>query len=187
MLAMTRTQGFAPSEAVLREYPMPQALFERVRQALLETGYSPATTSEQGRQQALQQCREQRAKRWHQEPRRVASVIHEVERLNQRLTRWQRDQLAQQPSPQSSPRPTVQIDNIAYGLDSLSDDAKAQLRSIQSADQELARLQAQVAALQMARNAYANALKASLPVEGEAKRSDGWFACAPDELVASVP
>jgi len=29
MLAMTRTQGFAPSEAVLRESPMPQALFER--------------------------------------------------------------------------------------------------------------------------------------------------------------
>ena len=59
--------------------------------------------------------------------------------------------------------PTITIDNIDYDLDQLSDDAKAQLASLQFVDQELARLQAQVAAMQTARMAYANALKAALP------------------------
>lgn len=59
--------------------------------------------------------------------------------------------------------PIITIDNQAYELDSLSDEAKAQLASLQFVDQELARLQAQAAALQTARIAYANALKAALP------------------------
>ena len=60
--------------------------------------------------------------------------------------------------------PAIKIDNVDYDLDSLSDDAKAQLQSIQFVDQELSRLKAQVAAMQTARNAYVNALKAALPV-----------------------
>ena len=47
--------------------------------------------------------------------------------------------------------PTIIIDNKSYDLDSLSNDAKAQLASVQFVDQELARLQAQAAALQTAR------------------------------------
>lgn len=62
--------------------------------------------------------------------------------------------------------PTITIDNQIFDLDSLSQEAKAQLQSIQFVDQELARLQAQTAALQTARNAYANALKAALPLAG---------------------
>lgn len=62
------------------------------------------------------------------------------------------------------PMPTLKIDNQEYDLDSLSQDARAQLQSIQFVDQELARLQAQTAVLQTARNAYVNALKAALPV-----------------------
>ena len=58
----------------------------------------------------------------------------------------------------------IKIDNIDYDLDSLSAEAKAQLQSIQFVDQELARLQAQVAAMQTARNAYVSALKAALSV-----------------------
>ena len=57
----------------------------------------------------------------------------------------------------------ITIDNVDYDTDKLSDDAKAQLVSIQFVDQELARLQAQAAALQTARMAYANALKDELP------------------------
>ena len=41
---------------------------------------------------------------------------------------------------------TINIDNIEYDTDKLSDDAKAQLVSLQFCDQELARLQAQAAA-----------------------------------------
>jgi len=62
--------------------------------------------------------------------------------------------------------PTIKIDDIDYDLDSLPQDAKAQLASIQFVEQELARLQAQAAALQTARNAYLQALKAALPVLG---------------------
>ncbi len=61
---------------------------------------------------------------------------------------------------------TLKIDNKEYDLDSLSDECKAQLASIQFVDQELARLQAQAAALQTAKNAYLQALQKSLPVLG---------------------
>ncbi len=58
---------------------------------------------------------------------------------------------------------TITIDNKPYELDSLSDEAKQQLQSLQYCDQELARLQAQAAVLQTARVAYSKALQAALP------------------------
>jgi hypothetical protein len=58
---------------------------------------------------------------------------------------------------------TIKIDNIEYDTDKLSGEAKAQLVSMQFCDQELARLQAQAAAFQTARMAYAKSLQASLP------------------------
>jgi hypothetical protein len=54
-------------------------------------------------------------------------------------------------------------DLAVLAIDKLSDEAKAQLASIQFCDQELARLQAQSAALQTARMAYAKALQSVLP------------------------
>ena len=62
--------------------------------------------------------------------------------------------------------PTITIDNKSYELDNISDEAKAQLVSLQFCDQELARLQAQAAALQTARIAYSRALQAALPAVG---------------------
>ena len=62
--------------------------------------------------------------------------------------------------------PTIKIDNKEYDLDTLSDECKAQLASIQFVEQELARLQAQAAVLQTARTAYAKALQAALPAIG---------------------
>jgi hypothetical protein len=59
---------------------------------------------------------------------------------------------------------TLKIDNKEYDPDSLSDECKSQLASIQFVEQELARLQAQAAALQTAKNAYLQALQKSLPV-----------------------
>ncbi len=58
---------------------------------------------------------------------------------------------------------TIKIDDIDYDTDKLSDEAKAQLISLQFCDQELARLQAQAAAYQTARMAYARAMKEALP------------------------
>ena len=57
----------------------------------------------------------------------------------------------------------IKINNVDYETDKLSDEAKAQLVSLQFCDQELARFQDQAAALQTARIAYANALKELLP------------------------
>ena len=59
--------------------------------------------------------------------------------------------------------PTIKIDNVDYDTANLSDEAKAQLVNLQFCDQELARLQAQAAALQTARMAYAKALQTALP------------------------
>ena len=61
---------------------------------------------------------------------------------------------------------TVKINNREFDLDTLSDECKAQLASIQFVEQELARLQAQAAALQTAKAAYLQALQKSLPVVG---------------------
>ena len=57
----------------------------------------------------------------------------------------------------------MKIDYQDYERDQLSTEAKAQLASLQFVDAELARLQAQAAALQTARMAYAKALQAALP------------------------
>ena len=69
--------------------------------------------------------------------------------------------------------PTIKIDNVDYDTDTLSNEAKAQLISMQFCDQELQRLQAQAAAYQTARQAYAKALQAALPIPLEqAQMSD---------------
>ena len=66
---------------------------------------------------------------------------------------------------------TITIDNKEYDVDSLPDESKAQLSSLQYADSELARLQAQAAALQTARIAYGRALKQTLE-EGKAPEDE---------------
>ncbi|GDX86041.1 hypothetical protein LBMAG43_20830 [Methylococcaceae bacterium] len=58
---------------------------------------------------------------------------------------------------------TITIDDKAYNIDTLSEEAKSQLGSLQFVDAELQRLNAQAAVLQTARLAYANALKSALP------------------------
>ena len=60
--------------------------------------------------------------------------------------------------------PKITIDNQEYELDNFSTEARAQLASLQYVDAELMRLQAQTAAMQTARMAYAKALQAALPV-----------------------
>ena len=59
--------------------------------------------------------------------------------------------------------PKITIDNQEYELDNFSTEARAQLASLQYVDAELMRLQAQAAAMQTARMAYAKALQAALP------------------------
>ncbi|MCF7996986.1 MAG: DUF6447 family protein [Chromatiaceae bacterium] len=58
---------------------------------------------------------------------------------------------------------THTIDGTEYSLADLSDAAKQQLTNLRICDQEIQRLQQQLAIAQTARAAYANALKAELP------------------------
>ena len=59
--------------------------------------------------------------------------------------------------------PTITVDTKPFDVDTLSDEAKAQLVSLQFCDQELARLEVQAAAIHTARIAYAKALNDALP------------------------
>ena len=59
---------------------------------------------------------------------------------------------------------TFNIDGVEYDLETMSEEAKAQIVSIQFVDGELARLQAKAAAYQTARIGYANELKKHLDV-----------------------
>mgnify|MGYP001188561818 FL=1 len=53
----------------------------------------------------------------------------------------------------------ITIDGVEYDSESLSDEAKAQIASLQAAEQKIAQTQQDLAILQTARNAYAAALK----------------------------
>lgn len=53
---------------------------------------------------------------------------------------------------------TITIDNKDYEFESLSEEARGQFVSLQFTDSEIAQLQARLAAIQTARNAYAKAL-----------------------------
>jgi hypothetical protein len=171
IVALATTGRFGPSEAVLRSPAMPEAAFDAVARGLQGRKLKLASSAEAGRAQALRLCREYRAKRWHQSQAQTTRIVLAVQQANLRLAQWHASgSLAFLPQPNTAtftnphPMPTIKIDNIDHDLDTLSQDAKAQLQSIQFVDQELARLQAQMAAMQTARNAYVSALKAALPL-----------------------
>jgi hypothetical protein len=59
----------------------------------------------------------------------------------------------------------IKIDDKDYDTETLSDEAKSQIQSIQFVDQELVKLNAQAAVMQTARIAYAKALNDALGTE----------------------
>ena len=65
--------------------------------------------------------------------------------------------------------PNITIDGKKYDTDQLSDEARNQLISIQFVDREIQELNAEIAALQTARTAYARALTDVLNTEGTQK------------------
>ncbi|MBF7053366.1 hypothetical protein IOC61_08500 [Halomonas sp. KAO] len=54
--------------------------------------------------------------------------------------------------------PSVTIDGVAYTLESLGDQGREQLQNLRVTDQEIRRLQDQLAIMQTARNTYARIL-----------------------------
>lgn len=59
--------------------------------------------------------------------------------------------------------PTIKIDNKEYDTDEFSNEAKTQLTNLQVCDQEIQRIQIQLAIAQTARMTYAKALGEALP------------------------
>ena len=58
---------------------------------------------------------------------------------------------------------TTSINGVDYELDQLSEDAKAQISALQLVGERLVKAEQEVAILQTARNAYAQALQELLP------------------------
>lgn len=158
MIGMTRIKAFEPSETALRAAPLPQDLFDAVREALKGTSLRVASNPDRGRREALRQCQQYRAKRWHQNDKPFDKILLEVQQSNYRFSQFQFTR-----KPKEIDMATIKIDDKEYDADSLSEEANTQLQNLRFVDQELARLQGQAAVLQTARTTYANALKAALP------------------------
>lgn len=62
--------------------------------------------------------------------------------------------------------PIINIDGVEYDSDKLSDNAKAQLASLQACENKIRQLQAELAMVQTARTAYGLGLKGELPEGG---------------------
>ncbi|WP_438766472.1 DUF6447 family protein [Kushneria sp. TE3] len=58
---------------------------------------------------------------------------------------------------------SIKIDGKDYDTTSLTDDARSQIQNLRATDQEIARLEQQLAIVRTARNAYASALRKVLP------------------------
>ena len=67
---------------------------------------------------------------------------------------------------------SITIDDKEYDLDSLSDEAKEHVASLNYVDDDLRRLALRVAALQTARNTYSVALKELLPAHDDDSDDD---------------
>lgn len=63
--------------------------------------------------------------------------------------------------------PMINIDNVDYDLDSLGDQAKAQIASLQAVERRIALLQEELAIHHTARSAYATVLKRLLDARNE--------------------
>lgn len=57
----------------------------------------------------------------------------------------------------------ITIDGKEYDTETLSDDARANIQNVQYCEEKMSELRREMAVLQTARNAYAQALKGALP------------------------
>lgn len=173
MVAMAQAGRFEPSESVLGEQPMPDALFKSVRAALAETGQSMPATPEEGRAMALRACREHRRKRWYVSRHRVDLAIRTAQEINRTLGRLaislaptglsQQSQLSMEEGRIMSAPEKVQINGTEYKLSDLSEQARQQLNMVRASDARLAELQRDLAITQTARSAYVAELAKLLP------------------------
>lgn len=157
MLAMTHAKAFRPSEDFLREPPMPAELFEQMHEVLIDHGHRLPSDPEEGRTLGLRNCRLYRQRRVHRQPATMERVTKSVLDINGLFLRTY-----SQPVTVQDGGPTLNFDGQKYELDRLSAKAKQQIKNIQFVDQELARTQRSLEAMQVARLAYKKALQIAL-------------------------
>uniref|UniRef100_I2Q2J9 Glycosyltransferase n=1 Tax=Desulfovibrio sp. U5L TaxID=596152 RepID=I2Q2J9_9BACT len=85
MMALTLSQGFAPSRAVLAGDPLPIEVFERLAAALAGSSLTLAAGPEAGRAEALGHCAAYRTKRWHRQPTILQRMLHLADKANRDL------------------------------------------------------------------------------------------------------
>ena len=61
---------------------------------------------------------------------------------------------------------TIKIDDVEYDTDTMSDDAKGQISSLQFTEAQIVRLRNEIAVAETAKMAYINGLKAELEKDG---------------------
>ncbi len=157
MAGLFQRDGFRSAEAWLAEAPPPPPEVS----AALRACASPellAANPKIGVEPALAACRSARERGLATDQVWLFACLADCVRLHGSAG-------ATQPQvPEIRPMTTLNLDGRSFEIDKLSDAAKAQIASIQFVDGEIARLQAQLAAMQTARNAYVEALRAALPV-----------------------
>lgn len=136
LTALNWQQAFRPAESWLASPPMPEALFAAIAAHLKSSPHRLATDPVQGRRRALQTAQQYHRKRWHQTPEIQQRLLAAGHAVNRQLAR----------APLIGQHPEAQ--NI--------------MRHIEQTDAEIVRLRQRLAAMQTARNAYAQALRAAL-------------------------
>lgn len=63
--------------------------------------------------------------------------------------------------------PKITVDGIEYNTEDLSDNGKAQLASLQFLEVQMNKLKTEIAIFKVARESYAEKLKAALPKQGK--------------------
>jgi hypothetical protein len=162
---------FQLSQDFLEQTPLPEPRFNHLAGLIKSTGLKPAANPSQGRRIALENAKSYRKKRWYLQTAIMQKIVSKTHSANQALSKTENDGVTQpnieshygsQLSNQLTNLTTVKIDNINYDTDNLSDQGKQHLRMLQITEQEITRLNAQLAIAKTARMAYANALKAAL-------------------------
>jgi hypothetical protein len=132
---------------------MPQAVLSSILDSLGKSRMRSAPDPIRGRRLALQKIKLYRNKRWHQQRQTQQRMLDEGRAINQRLVG----------NPQRKPAdPVPNSPSTSSRANKVSANALQLQQSLQWTDAEITRLQANLAAMQTARNVYAGALRTEL-------------------------
>jgi hypothetical protein len=131
MLGLAHSHAYQSSADVLRDSPMPQALFEQMQSICQQNLIPSARSLKHGKELSLLYCQQYREKRWHLKRETIKQFRGDATKVNMILARVHDQQLQKEKT-----MSTITIDNIEYALEDLSKEAKAQIQSIQFVDEE---------------------------------------------------